>query len=280
MKIIPIASASYSRLATFEQCKLRAQLQYGQKIPEPERPLPEGKTEHANDRGTRIHTSAELFVQNKGPFIPEMGKFRPEFESLKKLYSRGMASLEGEWGFDRDWNPVDWRGYWVEDLEGVAVVTSTTKSLKSLPAYGQADQVIRVGKKVFAWVQTYLRIKLDAMVHLSKYEAVVIDYKSGKKFGNEVKHAEQTQSYQLAAFLKYPHLEEVTTELWYLDINEMTQVTFTRSQGLRFRRKFDERFNNMTTATEFPANANHFTCRYCWFSNRPGGTGHCTKGTW
>lgn len=237
MKIIPIASASYSRLAVFEQCRLRAQLQYGQKIPEPERELPAGKTEHANDRGTRIHTGAELFVQGKGPFIPEMEKFRPEFDSLKHLYSRDKVSLEGDWGFDRDWAPVEWK-------------------------------------------KAYLRIKLDAMVHLSKYEAVVIDYKSGRKFGNEVKHAEQTQAYQLAAFLKYPDLEEVTTELWYLDVNELTSVTFTRSQGLRFRRKFDERFEKMTTATEFPANANIFSCRFCYFSNRPGGTGHCSKGVW
>lgn len=45
---------SYSRLSTFEQCKLRAKLAYIDRIPEPERPLPPGKTEHANDRGTLL----------------------------------------------------------------------------------------------------------------------------------------------------------------------------------------------------------------------------------
>lgn len=237
MKIIPIASASYSRLATFESCKLRAQLQYGQKIPEPERPLPPGKTEHANDRGTRIHTAAEEYVLGRGDIIREMEKFRPEFEALRRLYKEKKVSLEGEWGYNQEWEPVEWKGAW-------------------------------------------LRMKLDAIVFLNEYEAVVIDYKSGKKFGSEIKHAEQTQLYQVASFLRFPKLEIIHTELWYLDQDDITQNTFSRNQGLRFKRSFDQRLNKMTDATEFPANANIFNCRYCHFSNRPGGTGHCDKGVW
>jgi hypothetical protein len=234
MKIIPITSASHSRLVTFESCKLRAQLQYGQKIPEPERPLPEGKTEHANDRGTRIHTDCENYVLGSGEVTKEMERFRPEFEALRRLYLNGKVSLEGEWGFNQEWEAVEWKKAW-------------------------------------------LRMKLDAIVFLSKHEAVVIDYKSGKKFGNEVKHAEQTQLYQLASFLRYPELEVIHTELWYLDQkDELTQNTFTRSQGLRFRSRFDKRLSALTTATEFPANPNIFTCRYCGYG--PRGTGDCPRG--
>ena len=58
-----IKAWSYSRLVDFEQCKLRAKLKYIDRIPEPARPLPPGKTEHANDRGTRIHDAGERFVQ-------------------------------------------------------------------------------------------------------------------------------------------------------------------------------------------------------------------------
>ena len=58
-------------MTTFEQCKFRAKLQYVDKIPEPERPLPPGKTEHANDRGTRIHDAAENFVNRDINLIPE-----------------------------------------------------------------------------------------------------------------------------------------------------------------------------------------------------------------
>ena len=235
MKVIPITSWSYSRLSVWEQCKFRAQLQYGQKIPEPERPLPPGKTEHANDRGTRIHDAAEQFVRGTGPFIKEMESFRPEFESLRTLFLEDRVSLEGEWGMDQNWDPCSWDSAWQ-------------------------------------------RLKLDALVFLSDYEAVVIDYKSGKKYGNEIKHAEQCQSYQLNTFLRYPQLEIVHTELWYLDQNDITCQTYSRNQGLKFRHSFNRRALAMTTATEFPANPTTWTCRYCAYSTREGGTGHCDKG--
>jgi hypothetical protein len=235
MEIIPIKQWSISKAKTFSQCKLRAQLQYGQKIPEPERPLPPGKTEHANDRGTRIHDAAERYVNGTGEFIPEMGKFRAEFDSLRQLYADGLVSLEGEWAHDIDWEVTPW-------------------------------------KSKEAW----LRLKLDAIVFLSDYEAVVIDYKSGKKFGNEVGHAEQVMLYQLSAFLRYPKLEIVHTELWYLDVDDLTQQTFSRSQGLRFKKKFTDMGMSMTTCTEFPPNANIFSCKYCPYG--PRGTGHCERG--
>lgn len=239
MKIIPIAQWSASKAKTFEQCKLKAQLQYGQKIPEPERPLPQGKTEHANDRGSRIHLGCENFVQDKGPFPPEMEKFRPELEALKRLYLRGKVSLEGEWAMDRNWDPIDWSD-----------------------------------KK--AW----LRLKLDAIAFISDTEAVVIDYKTGKKFGNEISHAQQTQLYQLVAFLRYPELEIIHTELWYPDVNELTQNTFTRQQGLRFMNMFTRKGLAITECEEFPPSPSIFGCRYCWYSKREGGTGHCERGVY
>ena len=65
-----IKAWSYSRLADFEQCKLRAKLKYIDRIPEPARPLPPGKTEHANDRGTRIHDAGERFSPLKKDCSP------------------------------------------------------------------------------------------------------------------------------------------------------------------------------------------------------------------
>lgn len=237
MKIIPIKQWSISKAKTFGTCKMRAQLQYGQKIPEPERPLPPGKTEHANDRGTRLHTEAEMFVMGKGPLTAGLERFRSEFESLRQLYIDGMVSLEGEWAMDEKWDPVGW----------------STKE---------------------AWV----RLKLDAIVFLSDIEAVVIDYKSGKKFGNEVGHADQTQFYQLVAFLRYPKLEIIHTELWYIDQkdDEITQNTFTRTQGLRFKGRYANMGHAITHATEFPAAPNIFNCRWCPYG--PKGTGHCLVG--
>jgi len=226
-------SWSFSRLGDFDKCKKYYWLKHEQKVPEPERPLPPGKTEHANDRGSRIHDAAEKFVNGTGPFIPEMKEFQQEFEHLKRLYAAGKVSLEGEWGMDRNWEPCDWKSAWQ-------------------------------------------RLKLDALVFASETEAVAIDYKSGRKFGNEVKHGQQLQSYQLNTFLRYPKLEVVHTELWYLDVKDITIQTYTRDQGLRFKRTFDQRGRALTSCTEWPANPNRFSCQWCSYG--PDGTGHCPEG--
>ena len=230
-----IKAWSYSRLVDFEQCKLRAKFKYVDRIPEPARPLPAGKTEHANDRGTRIHDAAERYVRGGVELIPELKPFQAEFLDLRNKFSHGMVSLEGEWAVNRDWAPVAW---------------------------GDRD----------AWA----RIKLDAFVRLSKTHAVVIDYKTGRKYGNEIKHAEQTQLYQLASFLRYPELETIDVELWYTDQDDLTHMKYTRQQGMRFFQNFNQRGIAMTTATEFPPSPNVFSCKWCPYG--PKGTGDCDKG--
>lgn len=233
---ITLHTWSFSRLQDFESCKFKAKLKYIDKIPEPERPLPKGKKEHANDRGTRIHEAAEHFINGtREDLISELITFQKEFEQLRALFSQGKVSLEGEWGVNKDWVPCAW-----DDPE------------------------------------IWARIKLDAFVQLNPTHAVVIDYKTGKKSGNEIKHGEQTQLYQLATFLRYPELETIDTELWYTDQEEVTRTHFSRAQGLKFFTAFNNRGLNITQATEFPPNPNRFSCQWCPYSIR--GTGDCEVG--
>lgn len=226
-------SWSFSRLGDFSKCKLSYKIKYIDKVPEPERPLPPGKSEHANDRGSRVHDAAEKFVDGTGSFAPEMKEFELEFNHLKHLHTAGKVSLEGEWGMDKDWETTPWATAW-------------------------------------------LRLKLDAIAFASPQEAVVIDYKTGRKFGNEIKHAQQLQLYALVSFLRYPELETVHAELWYLDAKEVTLQTFTRDQSLRFKRTFDNQGRALTEATAWPANPNKWSCQWCPYG--PDGTGHCTVG--
>lgn len=283
MNIIPIEQWSISKSKVASQCMFRAQLAYGQKIPEPERPLPPGKTEHANDRGSRIHDAAEKYVMGKGPMLPEMKHFAAEFDSLKQLHAEGKVSLEGEWAMDREWNPVSWYGEWQEDTVGLVAKrfkgADAPRKADKLPNRGADGETVMVDKKIYIWVPAWLRLKLDAIVFLSDVEAVVIDYKTGKKFGNEIGHAEQTQLYQMVSFLRYPQLEIIHTELWYLDLpgdEGITQNTFNRQQGLRFKHGFTQKGLKLTTATEFPANPSIFTCKWCPYGRS--GTGHCQRG--
>lgn len=279
------SSWSFSRLGDFDKCKKYYWLKHEQKVPEIERPLPEGKTEHANERGSRIHDAAENFVNGTGDFIKELSKFQPEFEHLRHLYAQGQVSLEGEWGMNRMWEKTGWNGEWVLMTDDRLTEVLTTeqiralgapKAVKALPERGSEGDVVKFNKQTWAWVPTWQRLKLDALVHVSDTEAIVIDYKTGRKFGNEVKHAQQLQLYQLDTFLRYPNLEIVHAELWYTDQDDITSATYRRDQGLRFLRTFDQRGKTLTSNKVWPANPNKFSCQYCTYG--PDGTGDCPVG--
>ena len=228
-------SWSFSKLGDFDKCKKYFWLKHEEKIPEPERPLPKGKTEHANDRGSRIHDNCEQYVRgDHDALCPEADKhFSTHIDFLRLLHTEGKVELEGEWGMDRDWNPAPWKSAWV-------------------------------------------RMKLDALVHGSPEEAVVIDYKTGKRFGNEIKHAEQTQLYALATVLRYPQLEVVHTELWYPDVKELVVTTYLRHQALRFQNTWNKKGNDLTSCTDWKPNPNQFSCKWCMYG--PEHSGHCAVG--
>lgn len=124
--------------------------------------------------------------------------------------------------------------------------------------------------------ETWTRVKLDAMVMLTDEHAVVVDYKTGRKAGNEVDHADQMQLYQLATLLRNPAITKVTVELWYLDQDELTRTVYTRDQGLKHLRRWNERGMKITQAETFPPRANQYTCRFCPYG--PRGSGVCEEG--
>lgn len=233
-----IATWSFSRLGDFEKCRFLAKLKYIDKIPEPVRPLPPGKLEHANDRGSRIHEAAELYVKDPNVMlITELNKFEEWFVDMRAQYNEGKVIMEQEWAIDKDWVPTAWK-------------SSTT----------------------------WNRAKLDAFIRVDEKTARAIDFKTGKKYGNEVKHAEQLQFYQLLSFMRYPDLEKITVELWYIDQGpeHTTKMTFTRDQGMRFFKNFNDRGTAMTSCTEFPPNPNAHSCKWCPYG--PKGSGHCAVG--
>ena len=228
-------SWSFSKLGDFSKCKKYFWLKHEQKIPEPERPLPAGKTEHANDRGSRIHDNLEGYVRgDHDAMCPEGDKhFGSRVDFLRLLHQEGAVELEGEWAMDKNWDIAPWATGW-------------------------------------------LRLKLDVLVHVGDDEAIVIDYKSGKKWGNEVKHAQQLQLYALVTALRYPHLEMITAELWYVDTGDTTSQTFTRAQALRFKRGFELNGQAIVSCTTWPANPNKYSCQWCLYG--PEHSGHCDVG--
>lgn len=276
-------SWSHSKLMDFEKCKKYFHLKHIQKIPEPERPLPPGKTEHANDRGSRIHQSCEDYVRGKiDTLTPEAELyFGPNIDLLRAMYKDGIVSLEGDWGYGPDWEVWDWYGQW-QEIEDPDELEYPVAKAKALPERALVDVIYAVGQgrgkkpKHYLWTPPWLRMKLDVMVMHDEKTATVIDYKTGRKFGNEVKHGEQLQMYQLGTFMRFPKLETVYSELWYLDQNEVTSQKFSRKLGLRYRDKFTKRGDAVLSCTNFPANPNKFTCKWCQYG--PWNGGQCEVG--
>ncbi|RKY95026.1 MAG: hypothetical protein DRQ01_00815 [Ignavibacteriae bacterium] len=237
-----ISAGSYSRLDIFSQCKFRAKLAFIDKIPEPKRgpgPLtaPDGSAEWHNDRGSRIHDLAENYVNGSSKSLDKsLFKFRDEFDKLRFLYKGDTVLTEQMWCYNNAWKPI----------------------------------------KNNDWDNIWMRIKTDATIFLTPKKGVVIDYKTGKKFGNEVKHAQQTQLYALAAFIKYPKLQEIETELWYLDQNELTAIRYTRAEAMRLFNLWNNKNIVMTTTTKFPPNPNAYTCKWCPYGPRR--SGNCSVG--
>lgn len=122
----------------------------------------------------------------------------------------------------------------------------------------------------------WLRVKADAVVFLSDSHAVVIDHKSGKRFGNELKHAEQTQLYSIAALIRNPDLTVVDTELWYLDQNDLAHMTIRPKMLPKYIQIFDKRFKKMSSDIEFEPKPNISSCKFCPY--HPKKQGDCKYG--
>ncbi len=101
-------------------------------------------------------------------------------------------------------------------------------------------------------------------------------HNTGKRFGNEIKHARQLQLYAVCALILYPELERVTCELWYLDQNELADFTMKRSQLKKYLKIFDKAGIEFTTESEFKPNPNIYSCKYCPY--HPSKQGDCTFG--
>tara|TARA_E500000081_G_C6105794_1_gene339937 strand:+ start:514 stop:1257 length:744 start_codon:yes stop_codon:yes gene_type:complete len=123
---------------------------------------------------------------------------------------------------------------------------------------------------------TWARIKLDACVFEDSTSMRVIDFKTGKRFGNEISHGQQALIYAIAAFVRYPETQFIKTELWYLDKSETAVRSYSRDEALMFLPRWHERAVVMTTCTEFIPTPSKSACRWC--SYKQGDQPECAYG--
>ena len=190
----------------------------------------------AAERGSLIHQEAEDYVRGELGEMPESLK---KFESEFEVLREGFADAK-----------VELEGEW-----GFTLDWETTGWLMG---------------------DTWARIKLDALVNEDETSCRVIDYKTGKKFGNEIAHGQQGLVYAIATFLRYPHIEHARTEFWYLDKGETTTKQYTRAEAMQFAPGFHSRAIKMTTCDDFVPKPSQNACKWC--SYKKGDDPECVWG--
>jgi CRISPR/Cas system-associated exonuclease Cas4 (RecB family) len=112
------------------------------------------------------------------------------------------------------------------------------------------------------------RIKLDAFVRESKTSAKCIDHKTGRKFGNELKHSLQGMYYTVTAFERYKELQFMETAFWYLDKGETLTKIYTRPEVDIIKERIHKRALALTTASHFPARPSAKNCKWCDYKDK------------
>lgn len=207
---------SASILDKFEKCPYAVFLGRVRKVPD--------QPSEARDRGSRVHDLAEKFIKAEIAELPkELTQYGWEYHNLRDQFAAGTVMCEDNWGFDVEWNPVDW-----------------------------------MAPNIWA------RMKLDTMVTESPTSAKIIDLKTGKKFGNELKHAKQGMIYTVGAFMRYPELEFIQVEFWYPDVKDAKlEAKYTRNEMVVFLPQVERRAIKLTSATNFPPKPSEHNCRFC-----------------
>lgn len=220
---------------SFSAVKLFEQCPYAARLRHADRvPGPERDERHPLERGNRYHRQLEQYIKG-------------EINALPKWFNGFKTEIERlREGFS----------------DGVVLVED---------GWGFDDHLNSID-----WFDSnvWLRVKLDALEFHDETAAVAIDLKSGKKYGNEVKHNQQGQLYALASFIRFPKLEQLRTEFWYPDQQKRTKKDYSRVDVAKYLPRWIEKGTRITTATAFPPKPNAHNCKYCDYG-RENGTGYC-----
>jgi len=242
----PVSKWSFSGLKDFERCPRAVKLNKVDRVPQ--------KQGDAAERGSIIHDMCEQYVRGLIPSLigdkkTKFDYFAPHFSALKAIFDHQTAGAYPMLEMEENWGiRLDWSGCTWEDDE------------------------------------LWGRGKLDGFVRESKTSCRIIDYKTGRKFGNEMKHADQGLSYALYAYHRFnKEIEHFTVEFWYLDQAEISVRSYSARQLEILQPRYHKRALIMTTETAFKPKSNADTCRFCAYGankSKAGvmyGVGACTS---
>jgi hypothetical protein len=121
----------------------------------------------------------------------------------------------------------------------------------------------------------WLQVKKDVNIVTDEF-VLTADWKTGRRYGNEVSHYEQMKLYAVTDHILHPGRPEYIVELQYLDQRDTWTVVFTPDKLEKALVDFDRDVDIMMNDTWFRPRPNRETCKYCPYS--PRGTGSCPVG--
>lgn len=112
--------------------------------------------------------------------------------------------------------------------------------------------------------EAWVRMKLDLAYITEPKNGVhmkVIDYKTGRSQADP----EQLELYVIGAFLKFPDLDSVTPEFWYIDQDEIVQGdTFERKDLKKLQAKWKKKVKPLLADRTFAPRPSD-KCRWCYY---------------
>lgn len=157
------------------------------------------------------------------------------------------------------------------------------EELKAKYAFGgvhlEEDWGFTIDWKPTGWfdANVWCRMKLDNLIEENEVTATATDYKSGKKYGNEVTHSQQGQLYSIGSFMRYDNLEVINVDLLYIDQGIITRKVYTREKAMKLLPSWNRRALRMTEATDFPPKPTKVSCMWCPYGPQ-NGDGSCQWG--
>lgn len=195
---------------------------------------PELGDDHPMVRGRRIHEEVEHYIAGQTDDFPSSGKKLQEVIDGCRLRFEGGSATVEE-----QWGfTQDWApcGWWDDGV--------------------------------------WCRMATDYHDCIEDDAEVIIDWKTGKSFGNEVKYMQQMQLYAVGAFMRNPHLEYLDVKLGFLDDGKVRTKSFERNDKIsKLIARFTERALRLQAAVYQPK-PSMVACKYCPFGSQFG-TGTC-----
>lgn len=229
-----LKATSYKMLKMYRSCPFSVYLKYIKRVPEP---APDPKYDDKRKRGIQAHDDLQATINDGAP-VPKIAE--PFAEIIADYINLG-AVAEGDEYFNRQWQIIP----------------------------HHAMQFNERGYPTGHW----LVVKKDVRIRTPEF-SIVVDWKTGKKHGNEIDHFEQMKLYAVTEWIIAPGLPEYVVELQYLDQKDTWSHTFKPQELERHWAAFDGDFAVMFNDRIFRTKPSILACRYCPF-NLKNGTGAC-----